>query len=62
MTVSDAQCFLGLQIIRDRKLKILKVHQSTYIRKMLERFKMTDCKSVKTPSDKASLVKFHTVN
>ncbi|RWS19579.1 Retrovirus-related Pol polyprotein from transposon TNT 1-94-like protein, partial [Leptotrombidium deliense] len=45
MAVKDIDCFLGLQVIRQRKLKLLKVHQETYVKKMLSRFNMNDCKS-----------------
>ncbi|RWS19042.1 integrase core domain protein-like protein, partial [Leptotrombidium deliense] len=51
MEVRNIDCFLGLQIIRERKLKLLKVHQETFIRKILTRFAMNECKPVKCPSD-----------
>ncbi|RWS21908.1 integrase core domain protein-like protein [Leptotrombidium deliense] len=51
MSVAVVDCFLGLQVIRNRKKKLLNVNQQSYIRKMLVKYNMEDCKSVKTPMD-----------
>lgn len=51
MTVSEASCLVGLQIERDRVAKTLRIHQAGYIKKLLERFNMQDCKPRKTPAD-----------
>ena len=44
----------GVQIIRDRKKKFLKLHQGQYIRELLEEHGMTDCEQVDTPMDPAT--------
>lgn len=44
----ESNCFLGLEIVADRAGSIF-LHQSKYIAKILERFRMSDCKPVKTP-------------
>ncbi|RWS22042.1 integrase core domain protein-like protein, partial [Leptotrombidium deliense] len=51
MSVGKLNSFLGLQVIRHRKEKLLNVNQESYIQKMLNKYGMTDCKSVKTPMD-----------
>ena len=47
----EARVCLGIEIHRDRKNKKLFINQARYIQKVLERFKMTDCKPVVTPMD-----------
>ena len=42
---------LGLRIERDMVADILKLSQASYIEKVLDRFNMSDAKSVKTPLD-----------
>ena len=49
ITTGDCSSFCGLQIIRKPDQIIL--HQETYCRKVLERFKMEDARSVSTPAD-----------
>ena len=44
--------FLGLEIERDYKNNNLKVHQKTFIEKLLKRFNMSDCKGISTPVEK----------
>lgn len=46
-----ASVCLGLEIRRDRAKKALHVSQTKYVLKVLERFKMLDCKPVVTPMD-----------
>jgi hypothetical protein len=41
----------GVQIVRDREQKWLKLHQAAYIDKILTDFNMTECKAVDTPMD-----------
>jgi len=43
--------FLGLQIVRDRRLHGIDLHQSPYIRPILTRFQMSDCKGITTPME-----------
>lgn len=45
-----AGCFLGLEI-QKRADKSIFVHQSTYAKKVLNRFNMQNCNTVSTPSD-----------
>jgi hypothetical protein len=42
---------LGINVTRDRVKGILKLDQSEYIRKLLVRFNMQDCKAVSTPME-----------
>lgn len=41
----------GVQIVRDRPNRWLKLHQAAYIDNVLAEFNMTDCKPVDTPMD-----------
>ena len=41
----------GVQIVRDRESKWLKLHQAAYIETILHEFGQTDCKPVDTPLD-----------
>ena len=47
--LGEAQFILGIQIERDRANRILYLSQETYIKKVIERFGMSDCKPVSTP-------------
>jgi len=49
--LGEAETFLGMEIVRDRKRKTLKIKQSKYIENMAERFGLTDAKPVYTPMD-----------
>lgn len=40
---------LGMSIVRDRSVGTLKLSQEKYIRKVLEKFNMTDAKARSTP-------------
>jgi hypothetical protein len=40
---------VGIEIYRDRANKILTIRQRQYVRDILKRFKMTDCKPTNTP-------------
>ena len=44
----------GVQILRERKMKFLKLHQGQYIREILETYGMTDCEPIDTPMDPAT--------
>lgn len=44
VTVGDSSSFIGLQIQRDKKEKSLIIHQSTYTRKIIKKFRMIDAK------------------
>lgn len=41
--------FLGIEIKRDRNNRTIYIHQRKFIIKMLQKFKMLDCKPVSTP-------------
>lgn len=43
------QNYLGIRVTRDRQKGILKLDQSVYIKKVLQRFGMSECKPVSTP-------------
>ena len=51
ITVEDSNVFVGLQIERDRERGKLKIHQSAYMRKIIEKFGMADGKTVSVPAD-----------
>lgn len=51
ITVEEANCFVGLQIERDEINNTLKIHQKSYIEKLLKRFNMENCKGQSTPMD-----------
>lgn len=48
---SEAKCYLGIEIERDREVRKLRLHQSTYINRMLNNFGMESCSSVGVPAD-----------
>ena len=50
--LGKATYILGVKIKRDRSKKLLALSQEPYIRKILERFHMQDCKLVDTPITK----------
>ena len=39
-----------MSVVRDRQLGTIQLHQGPYIRDLLQRFNMTDCKAVLYPS------------
>lgn len=47
--IGEPKTFLGMEIKRDRKNKIMTLTQSNYIEKCLKRFKMEESKPQKTP-------------
>ena len=49
MTRSEVECYIGIEVIRDRESKKIKIHQKTYLKRVLERFNMLDCNPVSTP-------------
>lgn len=49
--LGEAQQFLGLQILRDRPARKIYIHQSAYLRRVLDRFNMADCNGVAIPMD-----------
>lgn len=51
ITIEEANCFVGLQIERDPLNNTLKIHQRSYLEKVLRKFNMEDCKVLSTPMD-----------
>ena len=51
--MGEATYILGVKISRNRLKKLLSLSQETYIKKVLERFNMLDCKSIDTPINKS---------
>ena len=47
--LGEPKMFLGMQIIRDRENKIMKIKQSEYTEKILKRFNMHESKPQYTP-------------
>lgn len=43
--------FLGMKVEINKEKREIAIHQKAYIAKTLEKFRMSDCKSVKTPID-----------
>lgn len=56
IVTSDAINFVGLQIHRNRENKTMLLHQKAYIKRVIERFKMTDAKAVSVPADPKSIL------
>lgn len=50
MTRGDANCYIGIEIERDRKARTLKIHQAAYLSKVLERFSLADCNPTGSPA------------
>ena len=50
--MGEAAYILGVMISRNRSNKLLSMSQETYIKKILERFSMQDCKPLDTPVSK----------
>ncbi len=48
--MGDANYFLGMEIVRDRKLRTIKLSQSKYATELLEKHGMADAKVKSTPS------------
>lgn len=50
--MGEASFVFGVKIVRDRSKRLLGLSQETYIKKVLERFKMQNAKSIDTPVEK----------
>ena len=50
--MGEANYVLGVKIVRDRSKKLLCLSQETYIKKILERFRMHNSKPIDTPMEK----------
>lgn len=49
--IEEANCFVGLQIEQDVINNTLKIHQRSYLERILKRFNMEDRKALSTPMD-----------
>ena len=47
--LGEAETFLGMEIVRNRNKRTLKIKQTKYIENMASRFGLTDAKPVYTP-------------
>ncbi|XP_070002703.1 secreted RxLR effector protein 161-like [Nicotiana sylvestris] len=54
--MSETDYILGVKIERDRSNKLLSLSQETYIKKILERFRMNSCKSMDTPIERGEIL------
>lgn len=50
--MGEASYILGVKITRDQSRRFLSLSQETYLKKILERFGMQDCKPIDTPVEK----------
>lgn len=51
VSLGPVKKFLGMEIERDYERKVLKIHQKSYVEKVLQKFKMQDCNTVSTPCE-----------
>lgn len=51
ITTDEANEFLGMELLRDRKKRFLKISQAGYITKILEKFNMLDANPVSVPAE-----------
>lgn len=58
-TIGDSSVFVGMQIERDSERKSIFVHQSAYAKRVIDKFGMSNAKSVSTTTD--SHVVLHSV-
>ena len=55
--LGEADWFLGMSIMRDRKAKLLWLHQKSYAETVLEEFGMEECRGVGSPGAQVDLTK-----
>jgi len=51
VTRGDVSCFVGVEIIRKVETKTIFIHQSSYVKRVLQRFNMLDAKIKEAPAD-----------
>jgi len=56
--MGPVQYFLGVRIVRDRKLRKLSLVQDAYFDKILKRFNMTQCKPISSPLDAGAMPQY----
>jgi hypothetical protein len=47
--LGDLHFFLGMEVERDRAQRLLYINQIGYLKEILKRFRMEDCKAIKVP-------------
>jgi len=57
ITSSNATCYLGIEIIRNREEKTVCLIQTAYAKAILDKFGMTNCNSVATPANISTTLK-----
>lgn len=56
---SSANCYLGIEIERSENSKTIRMHQSAYIRNVLQKFGMDESHPVPTPSDANVVLRYN---
>lgn len=51
ITLGNVNCYVGIEIVRDIEAKTIFIHQSSYIKRILQRFNMLDAKIKEIPAD-----------
>jgi len=51
ITLNDAKTFVGIEIERDRKQKLIKLTQKNYLLRVAKRFNLADAKGINTPME-----------
>lgn len=51
ITIGEPDCFVGIEILRDRGRKTISIHQSNYIRRVLDKYGWSEMKSARSPGD-----------
>ena len=51
VTVGDPKCYVGMEIVRDRKKKTICIRQPGYVKRMLEKFGLEDATPASTPME-----------
>jgi hypothetical protein len=51
MTCEPVDCFVGIQIVRDRGRRTIHLSQENYIARLLEKFNLSDCHARIVPAD-----------
>lgn len=57
VTESDVNSFVGIEIKRNRIERMIYIHQSSYVKRLLKRFNLCEAKSVSVPCDPHVILK-----
>ncbi len=55
--LGDLHFFLGMEVERDRAQRLLYINQIEYLKEILKRFRMEDCKAIEVPLDPKTKLK-----